>query len=507
MTRDELALAVERTPLEAAATTICCPSRTLGLSRRGAAVDRRGGAAADHVAPRRRAARLGDRGRARRASREVRPAALARRHAGRGARPVLRDAGAAEVPEVRARRGRGDRARWCAAWRSRRPDVAFTLAGDERAPVDLGSGAARRRPGGSRGWRRSRRASSRRMPSPSRRSARGCGCRASPACRPSTAANARSAVPVRQRPAGARPAAASARCAAAYADFLARDRHPVAALFSRSDAARGRRQRASGQDRGALPRCRAGARADRRRAAPCAGARRGIAPRIDRRRRDARGVPRRTVRAARRRGTGALAGAAADALGGAGAAPASPRRAQAGVRRSARRRPTHASRRRRPRSASTRPLGAARAQLHETYIVAQTRDGIVIVDQHAAHERLVYERMKAELRPARRRAPDPADPGGGRARPRPTSSGCCARADELAQLGLVIEPFGPGAVVVRETPALLGEIDARRWSATSPTTWPNGTRRCRSRGGSSMSPRPWPATARCAPAGGSSRRR
>src|SRR5579871_5430207 len=107
-----------------------------------------------------------------------------------------------------------------------------------------------------------------------------------------------------------------------------------------------------------------------------------------------------------------------------------------------------------------RPLGAARAQVHETYIVTQTRDGIVIVDQHAAHERLVYERMKAALEQtgvARQLLLIPeiveleeAD-----------VERLVARADELARYGLIIEPFGPGAVAVRETPGLLGEIDAR----------------------------------------------
>ena len=107
-----------------------------------------------------------------------------------------------------------------------------------------------------------------------------------------------------------------------------------------------------------------------------------------------------------------------------------------------------------------KPLGAARAQVHETYIVAQTRDGIVIVDQHAAHERIVYERLKAALanRGVARQILlipeivelDAAD-----------VERVLARADELARYGLFIEPFGPGAVAVRETPALLGEIDAR----------------------------------------------
>ncbi len=106
------------------------------------------------------------------------------------------------------------------------------------------------------------------------------------------------------------------------------------------------------------------------------------------------------------------------------------------------------------------PLGAARAQVHETYIVAQTRDGMILVDQHAAHERLVYERMKSEMERggvARQvlLLPevvelDPAD-----------AERVADRAEELAALGLIVEPFGPGALLVRETPALLGDTDVR----------------------------------------------
>ena len=100
------------------------------------------------------------------------------------------------------------------------------------------------------------------------------------------------------------------------------------------------------------------------------------------------------------------------------------------------------------------PLGAARAQIHETYIVAQTRDGLVLVDQHAAHERLVYERLKrdrAQSGVARQALLSPlvvdlneADVGR-----------LVEAAELLASLGLAIEPFGPGAVAVHEAPAEL----------------------------------------------------
>ncbi len=111
-------------------------------------------------------------------------------------------------------------------------------------------------------------------------------------------------------------------------------------------------------------------------------------------------------------------------------------------------------------AASEYPLGAARAQLHETYIVAQTADGIVIVDQHAAHERLVYERMKQALaaRGIERQAlliPEIVELEGAAA------ERLVARRDELAELGLALEAFGPGAIVVREVPALLGVADVK----------------------------------------------
>ncbi len=105
------------------------------------------------------------------------------------------------------------------------------------------------------------------------------------------------------------------------------------------------------------------------------------------------------------------------------------------------------------------PLGAARAQLHENYILAQTNDGLVIVDQHAAHERLVYEKLKAQMEANRVTSqalliPEIVN----------FSAPDCDRllelSGELGQLGLVIEPFGGTAICVRETPALLGTISA-----------------------------------------------
>jgi len=108
-----------------------------------------------------------------------------------------------------------------------------------------------------------------------------------------------------------------------------------------------------------------------------------------------------------------------------------------------------------------RPLGAARAQLHGTYIVAQTREGLVLVDQHAAHERLVYEKLKAGIdRDGVARQGllipvvvdlEPAE-----------AERLAEKAGDLAALGIALEPFGPGAVLVREVPALLKDADVQR---------------------------------------------
>ena len=105
------------------------------------------------------------------------------------------------------------------------------------------------------------------------------------------------------------------------------------------------------------------------------------------------------------------------------------------------------------------PLGAARAQVHENYVIAQTETGIVIVDQHAAHERLVYEKLKRQMAENGVAAqalliPEIVEMSQGEA------ALLLDLADDLARLGLVIEPFGGGAIAVRETPAILGEVNA-----------------------------------------------
>ena len=111
--------------------------------------------------------------------------------------------------------------------------------------------------------------------------------------------------------------------------------------------------------------------------------------------------------------------------------------------------------------AQHRPLGAARAQLHENYILSQTKDGLVIVDAHAAHERLVYEKLKTQM----------AHTGvGAQALLIPEvislSEGDMFLLMEqnatLSQMGLSIEPFGQGAVAVQSVPALLGHVDVQR---------------------------------------------
>jgi DNA mismatch repair protein MutL len=107
------------------------------------------------------------------------------------------------------------------------------------------------------------------------------------------------------------------------------------------------------------------------------------------------------------------------------------------------------------------PLGVARAQLHQTYILAESAGGLVIVDQHAAHERLTQERLKAALiegGPVPRQGlliPEVVELGAAGA------GRLLARGEELAALGLGLESFGPGAVLVREVPALLGQADVQ----------------------------------------------
>ena len=105
------------------------------------------------------------------------------------------------------------------------------------------------------------------------------------------------------------------------------------------------------------------------------------------------------------------------------------------------------------------PLGTARGQVHENYIIAQTSTGMVIVDQHAAHERLVYEKLKNQMAENGVAAqalliPEIIELSSS------DRASILSVSDELAKFGLGIEPFGGDAIAVRETPAILGEVNA-----------------------------------------------
>ena len=112
-----------------------------------------------------------------------------------------------------------------------------------------------------------------------------------------------------------------------------------------------------------------------------------------------------------------------------------------------------------PEALVDQPLGAARGQVHENYIIAQTKDGMVIVDQHAAHERLVYEKLKKQMAENGVASqalliPEIVEMSDADA------ATLLTHAEALPKLGLTLEPFGAGAIAVRETPAILGEVNA-----------------------------------------------
>ena len=248
----------------------------------------------------------------------------------------------------------------------------------------------------------------------------------------------------------------------AYADFLARDRHPLVALFldlspalvdvNVHPAKTEVRFREAGHVRGLIVAslkaalAEAGHRASTTVAAQALGAAR---PEGTTHRPQAQRVDRSFVQRAPSASPAQLAEAAAffaphEAGAGPTTRPVEPVAEVASA----------------PENTPDYPLGAARAQLHATYIVSQTADGLVIVDQHAAHERLVYERMKAAMagEGVTRQAlliPEVVDLA------QEEAEAVCQRSDELAEMGLLIEPFGEGAVLVRETPALLGACDVQ----------------------------------------------
>ena len=139
--------------------------------------------------------------------------------------------------------------------------------------------------------------------------------------------------------------------------------------------------------------------------------------------------------------------------------------------------------------------------MHDTYILSQTSDGLVLVDMHAAHERLVYERLKKERGRASAQVmlvPDVVELAPDEV------SRLLAASDDLAGFGLSIEAFGPGAVLVRETPAALGEFDIKASFAMWRMRWEIGARRFPWRKSSTGWPRPLPAIIRSAPGAASS---
>ncbi len=244
---------------------------------------------------------------------------------------------------------------------------------------------------------------------------------------------------------------------AAYQDFLARDRHPMAVLFLDLDpmqvdvnvhpAKTEVRFRDSGNVRGLMIGAlrHALAAAGHRASTTVAGAALGaatshVAPSLPWNAGQARWSPARpVVETQTYAGMSDNRPATFEALGGAPSARVEPAP---------------------DASADTPPLGVARAQVHETYIIAQTADGMVIVDQHAAHERLVYERMKAQMagEGVRRQAlliPEIVELS------EEEALRVLDRADELLVMGLEVEPFGRGAVAVRATPAIFGEMDVK----------------------------------------------
>jgi DNA mismatch repair protein MutL len=462
MTRDDLALAVERHATSKLPNDDLLDIRTLGF--RGEALPSIGAVARLTIITRHAGEPHGwaitvDGGR----KAQVKPGPL-----GEGTRVEMRDlfyATPARLKFLKSDRSEGEAIREVVRRLAMsRPDVAFTLAGEERAPVTWAAAL----PGAS--GRLARLADI--LGGEFRANAvevRGGDARLAVegfAALPTlTRANSLGQyLFVNGRPVRDKLLIGVVR--AAYADYLPRDRHPVAALFVTLDprevdvnvhpAKAEVRFRDGGLVRGVLIRALQEALArEGQRAATTGGSatvaafRPAALPRrgswdwrhSPARPSDARGVS----LTARGHGAAGLAEAAQAAFDVGG--PAADARVHARVEAA-------------ESDLLDRPLGAARAQVHETYIVAQTCDGIVIVDQHAAHERIVYERLKAALASAGIARQillipeivelDPAD-----------VERLNARAGELARYGLAIEPFGPGAVAVRETPSLLGEINAQ----------------------------------------------